>query len=667
MDANLKDVNVGKNCEFIGKVCFGSEPYLITIGDNTTISFDTVFVTHDASTRVIRNLPDGNKETVIYKPIKVGKNCFVGCRSIILPGVTIGDNAIIGAGSLVNKDIPANSVAAGVPCKVICSLDEYREKHKDDFLYMVSLPYNEKKEYLLDHFNSKKSEEKMQTESIEPVNTVTEDITVSFTSYKERLRVCPQVIESILNQTLKPTRICLTLFKDDVQYIPEDLQKLIDDGAVELITCEEDICCHKKYFYAMQKYSDSLFITIDDDIIYEPDTIESLYNSYLKNPDCVSARRVHMMRYRSNGQPLPYNQWGLECKDIKVPSKDLFFITGFGVLFPPKMITLNESNLDEIRDTKTSDSVYLNYLYRKNGVKTKWAKNNKVKGTPIKDEDIQKKRLTLINTEAKKPMNDVYLKKYVLAKDSTYKAEKEIIEIVEEPVIEEEPQETYKKVVYTCISGAYDKLEDPKFVNKDFDYVCFTDQPFKSNVWQIRPIPEELKNLSQVKRQRYLKIMPHKYFSEYDFSMWIDANIEIRSDLNTYISQKCKKRDGTIIIGKHPARTCIYEEMKACLSLKKDKKENMQPQIDRYQKEGFPKRYGLPQSGIIFRYHNDEGCIQVMEDWWKEVKQGSHRDQLSFSYVCWKHKDVKIHYLEKSLFNCKWFRLKPGHAKNAKK
>lgn len=143
--------NIGKNVDIVGNVNFGSEPYLITIGDDTTISFDCAFVTHDAATRVIRHLPGENPETVIYGKIIIGKNCFIGCRSVILPNVTIGDNVIIGAGSIVNKDIPSNTVAAGNPCKIICSLDEYKNKHKNDFLYMVSLPFNEKKKYLLNN------------------------------------------------------------------------------------------------------------------------------------------------------------------------------------------------------------------------------------------------------------------------------------------------------------------------------------------------------------------------------------------------------------------------------------------------------------------------------------------------------------------------------------
>lgn len=144
-------VKIGDNVSIIepvSPVIFSSEPYLVSIGDNTTISFDVAFVTHDAATRVIRHLPDGKPETVIYGPISVGKNCFIGCRSVILPNVSIGDNSIIGAGSVVNRSIPANSVAAGNPCRVICTLDEYREKHKDDFLYMVSLDYDSKRRYL---------------------------------------------------------------------------------------------------------------------------------------------------------------------------------------------------------------------------------------------------------------------------------------------------------------------------------------------------------------------------------------------------------------------------------------------------------------------------------------------------------------------------------------
>lgn len=218
-----------------------------------------------------------------------------------------------------------------------------------------------------------------------------------------------------------------------------------------------------------------------------------------------------------------------------------------------------------------------------------------------------------------------------------------------------------KKVIYTCISGEYDILKDPIYINTDYDYICFTDQHFESNVWDIRPIPKELNNLSQVKKQRFIKIMPHVYLKNYDFSIWVDGNVNILNDINEYTITNCKKEDGTIIIGKHPSRNCIYDEMKACASLKKDSMEIMLPQINKYKEEGFPKNYGLPQTCIIFRYHNEKDCVKVMEAWWNELKNGSHRDQLSFSYALWKNKSTKMHYVDKSLFNCKWFKQNSTH------
>ena len=142
-------MKVGENVSFIDTPNFGSEPYLIEIGDNTTISFDVAFVNHDGGTRVVRNIPGQNPETVIYGKITIGKNCFIGCRVTLLPGIKIGDNTIIGAGSVVTKDIPANSVACGVPCKVICTMEAYINKHRNDFDYMVSMSPAEKKKYLL--------------------------------------------------------------------------------------------------------------------------------------------------------------------------------------------------------------------------------------------------------------------------------------------------------------------------------------------------------------------------------------------------------------------------------------------------------------------------------------------------------------------------------------
>lgn len=120
-------VIIGNNCRIISNPSWGSEPWLITIGDHVELSSGVSFVTHDGATWVFRN-QDRYKDVIRYGKIDIKDNCFIGTRSIILPGVTIGPNSIVGACSLVRKDVEPNSVYAGIPARRICSLEEYAEK-----------------------------------------------------------------------------------------------------------------------------------------------------------------------------------------------------------------------------------------------------------------------------------------------------------------------------------------------------------------------------------------------------------------------------------------------------------------------------------------------------------------------------------------------------------
>jgi acetyltransferase-like isoleucine patch superfamily enzyme len=123
-------MRIGKNCDILTKVeNFGSEPYLIRLGDNVTITSGVIFITHDGATRVMRNVDERwTKETGLYGKIDLGDNVFVGMNSILLPGISIGANSVVGAGSVVTRDIAADTVVAGNPAKVVCSLAEYTDK-----------------------------------------------------------------------------------------------------------------------------------------------------------------------------------------------------------------------------------------------------------------------------------------------------------------------------------------------------------------------------------------------------------------------------------------------------------------------------------------------------------------------------------------------------------
>lgn len=112
-------LTLGKNVTIMYGVKF-DPPHnaLISIGNNVSIAPDVTFIAHDASTFKLINLSRLGE-------IKIGDDCFVGARSLILPGVVVGPRTIIGAGSVVAKDIPADSVAVGNPCRVVGSLDDF--------------------------------------------------------------------------------------------------------------------------------------------------------------------------------------------------------------------------------------------------------------------------------------------------------------------------------------------------------------------------------------------------------------------------------------------------------------------------------------------------------------------------------------------------------------
>ena len=114
---------VGKNVHIIASSIDMGEPYLLKIGNNVTIT-GVKILTHDASL----------KKTIGYSKagkVHIGDDVFIGWGSIILPNTTIGSRVVIGAGAVIAKDIPDNSVVIGNPCRIICTYDEYVAKTKN--------------------------------------------------------------------------------------------------------------------------------------------------------------------------------------------------------------------------------------------------------------------------------------------------------------------------------------------------------------------------------------------------------------------------------------------------------------------------------------------------------------------------------------------------------
>lgn len=197
------------------------------------------------------------------------------------------------------------------------------------------------------------------------------NVIVSLTSYGDRMKNLPRVIDSMLRQTHKPYKVVLTLYKKDYGNIPSDVARYLrkHDNIVEVIVSDVDIKPHKKYFYTMLKYPDNPVITIDDDVEYDKSLIEKLMKSFDKHRNAVSCTRGREIR--GNGRNLPpYSLWKINSV---VRNREVFnFLpTGIGgILYPPHILNLKETNINELMEYLTVDDIFLKILELRNNIPT---------------------------------------------------------------------------------------------------------------------------------------------------------------------------------------------------------------------------------------------------------------------------------------------------------
>jgi len=188
-----------------------------------------------------------------------------------------------------------------------------------------------------------------------------------------------------------------------------------------------------------------------------------------------------------------------------------------------------------------------------------------------------------------------------------------------------------RKVIYTAIFGDKDDLQ-PIEKQKGFDYIVFTDNPtLKLPGFKILLCPSFYED--PTRNAKYYKILSHIVLKEYDYSVWIDANIKMTvKDMNVLLKNYLQNHD--MAVHAHPERNCIYEEAKECIKLGKDKTQIINHQMDRYRELGYQEQNGLISAGILIRRHTSS-ISKLNEMWWEEIEHHSRRDQLSFNYVVW--------------------------------
>lgn len=221
---------------------------------------------------------------------------------------------------------------------------------------------------------------------------------------------------------------------------------------------------------------------------------------------------------------------------------------------------------------------------------------------------------------------------------------------------------TKKIAVYTASFGEYLKEIAPAPDNDDeIDYICFTDDlNLVALNWQLKLVHDNFEN--PIQANRYYKILPHKVLPNHDWSLYIDANIQLLTSPLSMILKYESQRE-SIFIPKHYLRSCIYDEAIAIISLKKGNFKEVVRQIRDYKRVGFPKAFGLNENGIILRNHSSSEVIDLMEAWYAEfIKYDSQRDQLSLPFVIWKNGKMICYLNETARNENKYFKYHPHKA-----
>lgn len=198
------------------------------------------------------------------------------------------------------------------------------------------------------------------------------NIFISLTTYPARIESAFYAICSILDQTVKPNKIILTLIKEEFpegeSSLPQSILSLKKKG-LEFLWATDNLRPHNKYFYSMQKYPNALIITIDDDILYPRDTIEKLVHSYKNHPKAISAFHTDKFSIRNNRlgkyskATIGYN------KDIYTPRMDLLAEGFAGVLYPPSILPQEAFQKDLIQQcAPIADDIWLKCIELKNNI-----------------------------------------------------------------------------------------------------------------------------------------------------------------------------------------------------------------------------------------------------------------------------------------------------------
>ncbi len=204
-------------------------------------------------------------------------------------------------------------------------------------------------------------------------------------------------------------------------------------------------------------------------------------------------------------------------------------------------------------------------------------------------------------------------------------------------------------VVYTALFGDIDHLWSVLPVaTGDCRHVCFTDRPRRQvGLWRGKEVVRGTGNKTAPpiwetrivetdwnprRSARHYKALPHRYLSDADVWIWVDANVRLVIRPQDAVKKWLR---GNLATFRHPDRVCLYDEAEFCRRKGKAPNKAVNRQIKAYQNAGMPRRWGLPETRCVIR-RNTERVHKLNDMWWEHMEQFSARDQISLPFACWK-------------------------------
>lgn len=204
-------------------------------------------------------------------------------------------------------------------------------------------------------------------------------VIATMTSFPARIGTLWIVMESLIRQKLQPKQVWLYLSERQFpkHELPKSLKKYINCDFLKIIWVKEDYRSYKKFWYFIKDHPNESFITLDDDIIYQSNTICLLVEGQVKYTGYVVACYCYRIKYNTDGSCKPYRTWDKQTKRGDA-GNDIFFGSGGGTLFPVGSLNGSNADYETIKHVcPSADDIWLNAFVRYNGFKTVCVKNRR--------------------------------------------------------------------------------------------------------------------------------------------------------------------------------------------------------------------------------------------------------------------------------------------------